>query len=192
MPAHVCITAACNITCYLRYFIMNPHKFGHQKTVYSSTAELTNVFSMDSGKWINNAPTVSGTAPQGGILSGRLVVLLISRLQSSPSDVVGWGRISETLTSVDQFGLTVGQVWDNSIYCTSLPSEKNRIATVFKKYIMFLNTSAVYVCVCIYTYIKSVLNGIYLCCFCSTKHIHTMTPFQYYSKKKKAWSTKHL
>lgn len=56
---------------------------------YSSQTELANVSSIDSGGWINSDPTASATVPQEGILSGRFVVSLISRLQSSPSDVVG-------------------------------------------------------------------------------------------------------
>lgn len=77
------------------------------------------VLSTDSA-WINSDPTVSVTAPWEGILSARFVVSLISGLQSSPSDVVGWGRISETLQSLEQLWLSVGQHWDNF---SNLPSE---------------------------------------------------------------------
>lgn len=69
----------------------------------------TDVLNTDSSAWINSGPTVSATAAGEGILSARFVVSLISGLQSSPSDVVGCGRISETLQSLEQLWLSVGQ-----------------------------------------------------------------------------------
>lgn len=67
----------------------------------------------DCSGWINSDPTESAAAPRDRILSGWFVVSLISTLLSSPSDVVGWGRISETPQCVEQLRLSVGQHWDN-------------------------------------------------------------------------------
>lgn len=96
---------------------------------YSSQNEPANVSSIGSGGWINSDPTASATVPQEAILSGRFAVSLISRLQSSPSDVVGWGRISETRQSLDLLCLTVGQGWDN-FSNNNLPSEFKELSPV--------------------------------------------------------------
>lgn len=60
-----------------------------------------NISSMSSGREINPDQTGSAAVLWEGILSGKFVVSLISRLQSAPSDVVGWVRIYKAKQSAD-------------------------------------------------------------------------------------------